>query len=128
MTLTAPGFPSLKRAITDFIFEEEGYISRGKMLTLGTLMVVAAFTLAVRDAFASHGSHASHASHASHESHESHVSGGGGGDPTPVPPPPPAPTLTLVPPPPPTWTPVPPAPAPPVEVPHTPPMTQPVNY
>jgi hypothetical protein len=67
-------FPSLGRAITDFIYQEEGDIGRGKMLAIGTLMVVAAMALVAEDVYAGHGSHSSHGSHASHASHGSHAS------------------------------------------------------
>ena len=103
MAFESLDFPNIERAITDFIYEEEGNISRGRMLALGTLMVVAAIMIGVQNAFAGHSSHASHASHESHVSHVSHESGSNPPPPiAPTYPPaataPPAPTVPLPPP------------------------------
>lgn len=77
-------FPTVKKSITNFLYEEEANISRSKMLTLGSMMVLVGVLLINSDVFAGHRSHSSHASHGSHSSgsytpsthysHESHVS------------------------------------------------------
>ena len=71
-------FPEFKKGLEDFITEEEGNISRAKVLMIGSIMVVVS-ALAFGDiAYAKHRSHSSHSSHSSHRSgsggHESHVS------------------------------------------------------
>lgn len=97
-------FPTIRKSITNFLYEEEANISRSKMLTLGSLIVLVGVLLINDDVFAGHRSHSSHASHASHSSgsytkgghvsHESHVShvshassstGSSGGTTNPVP-------------------------------------------
>lgn len=75
-------FPSVKRSIHDFINDEEAAIPRGKLLAVGSLMLVLSVILGV-DAAAKHTSHRSHSSHSSssyhrsHTSHSSHRSGHG---------------------------------------------------
>lgn len=64
-------FPKISRSISDFLYEEEGNISRSKMLYIGSLIVVVSIMLAHDEAFGSHYSHRSHASHSSHQSHQS---------------------------------------------------------
>ncbi|MCR5166804.1 MAG: His-Xaa-Ser repeat protein HxsA3 [Oscillospiraceae bacterium] len=75
-------FPEIKKSICDFITEEEGSISRNKVIAIGALMLVMS-TLMVTHVYAGHSSHRSHSSHSSHSSgsgggghgsHESHVS------------------------------------------------------
>ncbi len=66
-------FPNVKRAIEDFLFDEEGNIPRSKIISIGT-MVMLLSVLYAQVAFAKHGSHSSHGSHGSHGSHSSHVS------------------------------------------------------
>lgn len=66
-------FPSIKRPIQDFINDEEATIPRGKLLAVGSLMVVLSVILSV-DAAAKHTSHKSHSSHSSSSYHRSHVS------------------------------------------------------
>ena len=71
-------FPSVKRSIESLIEDEGGTIPAGKMLAIGTLMLVFGMVFAT-EAFAAHSSHRSHSSHSSHSSgssgyHSSHVS------------------------------------------------------
>ena len=74
---------SVSRKISDFLYEEEGNISRGKILTIGSLMLVAGilfsnYVFAAHRSHSSHSSHSSHrsgsGSHYSHQSHQSHTS------------------------------------------------------
>lgn len=60
-------YPKINKKIQDFIYEEEGNISRDKVLFIGSMLVVLAAMIPSR-AFAGHSSHASHESHASHVS------------------------------------------------------------
>ena len=64
---------NFKRTLSDFLFEEEANISRKKIVTVGTLMALAAIMFAT-DVLAKHRSHSSHSSHRSHSSHSSHSS------------------------------------------------------
>lgn len=75
-------FPKVNKKISDFLYEEEGNISRGKILTVGSLVLIAGMIFA-DEVFAAHRSHSSHRSHSfhssssyeghySHESHQSH--------------------------------------------------------
>lgn len=78
--------PKINKKISDFLYEEEGNISRGKILTVGSLLLVAGILFAdevygAHRSHSSHGSHSSHSSssyggggHSSHESHQSHQS------------------------------------------------------
>lgn len=72
-------FPTIKRSIENLIEDEEGNIPAGKLLTIGTLVVLLSSILSI-DAFAAHGSHKSHSSHTSHSStsyirnHDNHSS------------------------------------------------------
>ena len=77
-------FPEIKKEVKDFLSEEEGNISRSKILTIGSLIVMMSVLL-MDEVFAAHSSHSSHSSHyssghgshvshASHESHASHAS------------------------------------------------------
>ena len=69
-------FPSVKKAIEDFINDEDGNITRSQMVTLGTLVLVMSIMSAM-DVYAKHGSHGSHVSHSSTSyirSHSNHVS------------------------------------------------------
>ena len=74
-------FPEIQKSIQHYLYEEEGNITRNKLLMVGSLAVVMSVLFAM-DASAAHGSHGSHgshsshssSSHASHASHESHVS------------------------------------------------------
>lgn len=67
----------ITKKLTDFLYEEEGNISRGKILTIGSLLLIAGLMFA-DDLWATHRSHSSHSSHRSHSSgsggHYSHVS------------------------------------------------------
>ena len=65
--------PKIHRQISDFLYEEEGNISRGKILTVGSLLLIAGILFS-NEAFAAHRSHSSHSSHRSHSSHSSHKS------------------------------------------------------
>lgn len=73
-------FPQIKRSIENYLTEEEGNISRSKLLKIGSMVLLMGI-LFMQDAFAAHRSHSSHESHSSHSSgggghssHESHVS------------------------------------------------------
>lgn len=63
-------FPTIKRSIKNLIEDEEGNIPAGKLLTIGTLVVLLSSILSI-DALALHGSHGSHGSHGAHSSHSS---------------------------------------------------------
>ena len=69
-------FPSIKHSIADLIEDEDGNITRGKLLAIGTFIVLMS-TLFCSETLAAHGSHSSHSSHSSHAStsyHRSHSS------------------------------------------------------
>lgn len=71
-------FPEIQKSIQNYLYEEEGNITRNKLLMVGSLAVVMSVLFAM-DASAAHGSHSSHSSHsssshASHTSHQSHTS------------------------------------------------------
>lgn len=66
-------FPHIIHAVKDYLNDEEGNISRSKLLTVGSLMIIMSILLA-GEAFAAHRSHSSHSSHKSHSSHSSHKS------------------------------------------------------
>ncbi len=51
-----------QHSISDFLLDEEASIPKGRLFTIGSLMVVLACTLGVQDAFAWHTSHSSHSS------------------------------------------------------------------
>ena len=63
-------FPEFSRMIGDFIYEEEANISRKKIISVGSMLVLATLLMAT-EAFAGHSSHSSHRSHSSHSSHSS---------------------------------------------------------
>ena len=81
-------FPEIKKSIQNYLYEEEGNITRNKLLMVGSLAVVMSVLFAL-DAEAGHRSHSSHSSHrssshgsgheshVSHQSHQSHQSGSG---------------------------------------------------
>ena len=78
-------FPEIKKSIQNYLYEEEGNITRNKLLMVGSLAVVMSVLFAL-DAEAGHRSHSSHSSHrssshgsghGSHVSHPSHQSGSG---------------------------------------------------
>lgn len=64
------------QSISDYLYEEEANIDRRKIISIGTMLALAAILMAT-DAFAKHSSHSSHKSHSSHISHgsSSHSSG-----------------------------------------------------
>lgn len=68
-------FPKINKTLNSFIEDEEGSIPAGKLLTVGTLIILLGTILSV-DAFAKHGSHRSHSSHSSHSSSSYHRSHG----------------------------------------------------
>ena len=80
-------FPSIKKSIENYMFEEEGNITRNKVVAIGTLVLVLSMLMG-DELFAKHRSHSSHSSHSSHRSshgshgssHGSHVSGSGSHD------------------------------------------------
>ena len=61
-------FPKVSKSISDYLYEEEGNISREKVLFIGSLIIIVGAMLRPINAFAGHASHSSHASHASHAS------------------------------------------------------------
>lgn len=63
-----------QHSISDFLFDEEANIPKGRLITIGSLMIILAVVLGVQDAFAGHRSHRSHSSHRSGAYHRSHVS------------------------------------------------------
>jgi len=63
-------FPEIKKSLGDFLYDEEGNISRNKIITVGSLILILSMVYGM-DAFASHSSHSSHESHSSHSSHSS---------------------------------------------------------
>lgn len=84
------GFPKFQKSITDFMNDEDGNISRRKLLSIGTMIVLLG-TIFSMNVSAKHGSHGSHGSHSStsyrrnhsnshnshsnfHSSHASHTS------------------------------------------------------
>lgn len=79
-------FPEIKKSIQNYLYEEEGNITRNKLLMVGSLAVIMSVLFAL-DAEAGHRSHSSHSSHrssshgsghgshVSHQSHQSHQSG-----------------------------------------------------
>ena len=75
-------FPGIKKSIQDFIDDEDGSITRSKLVTVGSMVLLMTIFagIEVRAAHGSHKSHSSHSStsytrtHGSHESHESHSS------------------------------------------------------
>ena len=72
-------FPEIQKSIQNYLYEEEGNITRNKLLMVGSLAVVMSVLFAL-DASAGHSSHRSHSSsshssgHSSHTSHQSHAS------------------------------------------------------
>ena len=70
-------FPQIHKSISNYLYEEEGNITRNKLLMVGSMAVIMS-VLFVLDADAGHSSHRSHSSHSSHSSgyssHSSHVS------------------------------------------------------
>ena len=83
-------FPKITKDLEDFFNEEEGNISRAKILMVGSIMVLLGTIMFHDMAYAGHRSHQSHSSHQSHrsgsgghvshqshQSHQSHSSGGG---------------------------------------------------
>lgn len=68
--------PKIRKSIEDFLYEEEGNITRNRVLMIGSMMLIMGAILSM-DALAAHSSHSSHKSHSSHSSgayHRSHVS------------------------------------------------------
>jgi hypothetical protein len=69
-------------SVSDFMLDEEASIPKGRLFTIGSLIVILSCVLGVHDASAwhsnfGHGSHSNnfypqHSSHASHTSHSSH--------------------------------------------------------
>lgn len=60
-------FPDIPKSISDYLYEEEGNITRNKLLMVGSMAVVMSILFSL-DADAGHGSHKSHKSHNSHSS------------------------------------------------------------
>lgn len=70
-------FPKIKKSIQDFFEDEDGSITRNKVLMIGGMVLVLGILLS-EDVFAAHRSHSTHRSHSSHRSsnskHGSHSS------------------------------------------------------
>ena len=66
-------FNHIIKSISDFLYEEEANIDRKKIISVGTMLALAAIFMAT-DVFAKHGSHSSHSSHSSHVSGSGHSS------------------------------------------------------
>lgn len=62
-------FPQIEKSITDFMNDEDGNITRNKLVSIGSLILL--MSLLSIDNVSAHGSHSSHRSHSSHESHSS---------------------------------------------------------
>lgn len=60
-------FPDIPKSISDYLYEEEGNITRNKLLMVGSMAVVMSVLFAL-ESDAGHGSHKSHKSHTSHSS------------------------------------------------------------
>ena len=73
-----PLFPTIKKSLDDFIYDEEGNITRNKIVTIGTLVMIMSL-LMYDEIFAGHRSHSSHGSHSSntHSNHGSHLNESG---------------------------------------------------
>lgn len=78
-------FPKIKKTINDFINDEDGSITRSKLITVGSMVLLMTIIAGI-EAHADHVSHTSHSSHSStsynrghvsHVSHTSHSSGAG---------------------------------------------------
>lgn len=79
-------FPKIKKTIGDFLEDEDGNITRSKLVTIGSMVLLLSvmYGMEVMAAHTSHVSHMSHAStsyirshdnsHTSHDSHSSHAS------------------------------------------------------
>lgn len=66
-SISMGNFPDIPKSISDYLYEEEGNITRNKLLMVGSMAVVMSVLFAL-DADAGHGSHKSHKSHTSHSS------------------------------------------------------------
>lgn len=60
-------FPNIKKSIENYLSDEEGNITRNKILTVGSLAIILGIIYSM-DVYAKHGSHSSHKSHSSHSS------------------------------------------------------------
>ena len=78
-------FPKIKKSINDFVSDEDGSITRSKLIAVGSMVLLMTMVSAIQ-AYAAHRSHSSHSSHSStsyyrghvsHVSHTSHSSGSG---------------------------------------------------
>lgn len=71
-------FPKIEKAITDFLNDEDGNITRNRLVTIGSLILL--MSILSIDTVSAHESHSSHSSHESHSStsyirdHTNHVS------------------------------------------------------
>ena len=63
-------FPQIEKSLTDFLNDEDGNITRNKLVSIGSLILLMSI-LSLDNVFAAHSSHSSHRSHSSHESHSS---------------------------------------------------------
>lgn len=84
-SISMGSFPDIAKSISNYLYEEEGNITRNKLLMVGSMAVVMSVLFAL-EVDAGHGSHKSHNAHTSHQSgghssghsnhgsHESHTS------------------------------------------------------
>lgn len=70
-------FPDIPKSISNYLYEEEGNITRNRLLMVGSMAVIMSVLFAL-EADAGHGSHVSHGSHSDHTSHYSGHSSGHG--------------------------------------------------
>lgn len=72
-------FPKIKKSIQDFFEDEDGSITRNKVLTIGGMVLILGILLG-DEVYAAHRSHSSHRTHTSHRTsnnkHGSHNSHG----------------------------------------------------
>lgn len=60
-------FPKVSKSIEDFILDEDGNITRNRLVAIGTMIVLMSLLTGL-EVLAKHGSHRSHSSHESHSS------------------------------------------------------------
>lgn len=69
-------FPKVQKSISNYLTDEEGNVTRNKIVTVGAMMLIMGLVFAL-DVFAKHRSHLAHRSH-SQGGHRSHYSSYGG--------------------------------------------------
>lgn len=60
-------FPKIEKSLVDFINDEDGNITRNRLVSIGSMILLMSI-LSFDDVFAAHSSHSSHVSHTSHSS------------------------------------------------------------